>query len=349
MIECINRDILSRNSRTWRFLLAAVVVVCLVPGCAERGDPVSGGDDDDGYRILATLAVVGYADDVHVSGDLGFVAAGQGGLVVVDLSDPSQPLVLGVGSTSFDVTACSYSPGDSFAFVTDGPNGALAFDVSDPALPTRMETFQSTRGRDVASIEVRPDSLHHVFTADAEGGLRIWEFRYYPQYQSWFSGEIRHLYTSGDARGVYLHGELILVATEQTGLAVCDAADLESASIVGEVDTPGNARAVCAEGDYAFVADGLQGLSVIDISTPSDPTLVASVATVDYASDIAYRSGRVYIADQDAGLRVFDVTDPLNPVSLGGIVTSYATGVFVDGTTIYLADRDRGLVVIEEE
>jgi len=348
LTERLNHDILRRNRKAGWLLLAVVLPVCLVVGCARRGDPVSS-DDGTGYRVTATLPVVGYADDVYVEGDLGLVAAGQGGLVVVDLSDPSAPAQLGVGSTSFDVTACSYSAGDSIAFVTDGPNGALAFDLTDPTSPGQMETFQSTRGRDVYSIEVKADSLHHVFTADAEGGLRIWEFRYYPQFQSWFSGEIRHIYTSGDARGVFFHGGLVLVATEQTGVAVCDATDLGSTTIVGTVDTPGNARAICAHGNYAFVADGLRGLQIVDISTPSSPALVASIETSDYADDIVYHDGRVYIADQDDGLRVFDVTNPLDPVFVGSADTPYASGVFVSGSNIYVADRDWGLVVIEEE
>jgi hypothetical protein len=329
-------------------ILTAALAVWVTAGCARRGDPVSS-DGDTGFRVVATLPIVGYADDVYVAGTLGLVAAGQGGLVVVDLTDPLAPVELGVASTSFDVTACSYSPGDSIAFVTDGPNGALAFDLSDPTAPLRMETFQSTRGRDVASVEVKPDSLHNVFTADADGGLRIWELRYYPQYQSWFSGEVRHIYTSGDARGLTLHGDLVLVATEQTGLAVCDASDLGSTTIVGTVDTPGNARAVCAYGDHAFVADGLRGLQVVDISAPSAPAVVASLETPGYADDIAYHDGRVYVADQDEGLRVIDVSDPLAPVLVGRGETPYASGVFVAGSTIYVADRDWGLVVIEED
>jgi len=329
-------------------LLAAVVVLCLGAACARRGDPVSA-DDDGGYRVVATLPVVGYADDVYVHGDLGLVAAGQGGLVVVDLSDPASPVELGVGSTSFDVTACSYSPGDSFAFVTDGPNGALAFDLTDPTDPVRMETFQSTRGRDVASVEVAPDSLHHVVTADSDGGLRVWELRYYESFQSWFSGELSHIYTSGDARGVCLHDGLILVAMEQTGLAVCEASDFTSVSVAGTVDTPGNARAVCADSDHAFVADGLRGFHVVDISVPSTPVLVASVETGDYAEDIAYADGRVYVADQDDGLVVYDVTDPSDPLPVGGVPTAHATGVVVAGGRIYVADRDWGLVIIEED
>jgi hypothetical protein len=57
----------------------------------------------------------------------------------------------------------------------------------------------------------------------------------------------------------------------------------------------------------------------------------------------------VYVADHAGGLQVFDVSDPADPELVGQVDTPYANAVFVTDDHIYVADRDWGLVVIEEE
>ena len=53
--------------------------------------------------------------------------------------------------------------------------------------------------------------------------------------------------------------------------------------------------------------------------------------------------------DHTGGLRVFDVTDPTAPEPDGYFETPYANSVFVTDTHVFVADRDMGLVILEEE
>jgi hypothetical protein len=330
-------------------LVVAAAVLVSVAGCAQKGSPVEP-DDGGGYRVVATLAIAGYAEDVEVTGALCLIAAGQGGLVLADLSNPAAPEYLGTGGTSYEATGCAYAPSDTIAFVTNGTSGILAFDVSDPSEPVQIGNGQAQQARDVVVVEVTPGELHHLFVADGLGGFQVQEFRYYSAYQAWFFGELDHHGPVGSARGVCLAGsDIALVAKEQLGLWVYDTTVLTDVVVRGTVDTPGEARAVVAAGDHAYIADWRAGLQVVDISDPSSPEIVASVDMDGLADGICYYDGKVYVAAHTGGLRVFDVSDPADPQAAGFLETPFANGVFVTDSYVYVADRDWGLVVAEEE
>ncbi len=331
-------------------MLAVVAFMALSSGCARRGDPAGpDGDELAGYRVVTTFAIEGYAEDVCVSGDLALVAASEGGLVVLDLSDPGSPAYLGTAPTVFKGTGCAYAPTDHFGYVTDGSLGVVAFDLTDPTDPQEVSYAAGTRTWDIEVVETTPGLLHHIFGADGEGDFRIWELRYFAGYNAWFSNEVYHGTTTGSARGICLHEGLALLAMEELGLAIFDVSNLQSPQEMGRVDTPGDARAVAADGDCAYIADWRAGLQVVDISDPSDPTLVGEYDTDGIADGIFYHGGMVYLADHAGGLKVFDVTDPTDPRLVGRLDTPYANSVFVTDDFIYVADRDWGLVVVEEE
>jgi len=338
----------SRVRMTVVVLCAALLVLGV--GCARKGDPVSGGGDDDalGYRLVANVTTVGYAEGVAVEGDMGFVSCGEIGLAMYDMTDPTAPLYIETASNNFTTEQCAYAPGSQMAFMTDGPNGVVAYDVSDPSNPMWKTVLQSTSGRDVAVADTDPGHLVHVYVADRNGGFRIWEINldFGPP---WFPIEVYHGYTTGYAYGVFLHDDLALVAAGQGGLTIYELTAPDEATELGSYDTPGNAQAVTAHGDYAFVADGLQGVQIFDISDPESAAIVATIATDDYASDIATDGDKLYVADRYGGLRVIDVSDPLAPAAFGFLDTPYANGVCLSGDYVYLADRDLGLVIAEEE
>ena len=333
-----------------RAMAVALALLVLSSGCARRGDPAGPEDDGPtGYRVVTTFAVEGYAEDVCVEGSIALVAASQGGLVVLDVSNPSAPVHLGTAPTVFKGTGCAYAPSDSFGYVTDGSLGCVAYDLTDPSAPEEVAYAAGTRTWDIAVVETAPGQLHHIFGADGEGDFRIWELRYFAGYDAWFSNEVYHGTTTGSARGVCLHGDLVLLAMEELGLSIFDVSSLQSPYEVGHVDTPGDARSVATDGTHAYVADWRAGLQVIDISEPSSPVVVGSYDTDDISDGVYYRDGLVYLADHNGGLKVFDVADPEEPVLVGSLDTPYANAVYVTDEYVFVADRDWGLVVAEED
>jgi hypothetical protein len=332
-------------------MLVGICALVTSWGCAERGSPVEppNGDEPSGYTVVSSLPIVGYAEDIDVVGDIAVVAAGQGGLVVLDLSNPAQPEVAGSYATTFSGVSVSYAPTDSFAYIANGTAGTDVVDVSDPTDPTYMNSISSTRARDVVAVEVTPGASHYVFAADAESGLRIWEFFWDDIFQLWRDRGVDHENTPGSARGVARAGDLVLLAMEEIGLYVFTVTEGGDATLLGTVDTPGEAWAVTVAGDIAYVADWRQGLMVIDISDPANPAIVGSADVGGNAVDVFYRDDLVYVAAHAGGLRVFDVSDPTDPKPAGYVDTPFANGVVVTDSYVYVADRDWGVVVAEEE
>jgi hypothetical protein len=332
--------------------LGLIAVLLLFSGCARQGNPVEGGSSDaaKGFRLVDTYSITGYAEDVYIAGGVGIVAASQGGMVILDMTDPAAPDYLGMGITSFKAEACSYEPADSFAFVTDGTRGLRIFDITDPSNPDNIATLQSTRARDVVTELVTPGELYHIYLADGESGFRVAEFEFFSGFNLWFGNELYHEHPVGSARGIDKQGDLVFLAMEQIGLAIYDVGDLSQDPVaLGTVDTPGEARDVVVSGDYAYVADWRAGLQVIDVSDPLAPSVVASAATPELSDGIDYHDGMVYVADHTGGLRVFDVTEPTEPFEWGYFGTPYASNVLVTDEYVYVADRDWGVVILEEE
>ncbi len=331
------------------FLLITVVVSW---GCARRGSPIdpNDGTEPSGYRLVATFPIVGYAEDLDIADGVAVVAASQGGIVVLDVSNPADPTFLGSRETERQATGCWYSPADSIALVATGGSGIRAFDLSDPSSPTEFEFMQATRSRDVIAVEVTPGELFYVYVADGEGDFRIGELQYFEQWDLWSLNQIHHPRPDGNARGLCIDGDLVFLAMEEVGIAIYDVSALpDEPPLRGAVDTPGEARGVTVAGDHAYVADWRAGLQVIDVSNPDEPVLVGSAETVGNAVGVAWHDDKAYVADHTGGLRVFDVSDPTDPTPYGYLDTPYANGVFVTDSHVYVADRDWGIVVVEED
>lgn len=328
-------------------LVVAAAVLVFAAGCAQKGSPVQP-EGSGGYRVVGSLAVPGYVEDVEIEGSLCLLAASQGGLVFVDVTDPTSPEYISTGETSYPATGCAYVASDSLAFAAIGAQGIYVYDVSDIQNPVWQSNGQGIFTRDVVTREVTPGDYHEVLTADGYG-VRTQECYYYEGLDTWFFRQADDEGGSGVARGICLHGNLALLAIEELGLSVYDVTDVTNVLRLGTVDTPGEARAVAASGDYAYVADWRKGLQVVDISDPGNPVVVASADTDGMADGIDYHDGKVFVAAHTGGLTVFDVSDPTDPRAAGSLETPFANDVFVTDSYVYVADRDWGLVVAEEE
>jgi hypothetical protein len=283
-----------------------------------------------------------------VAGDLCLIAASQGGLVLVDVSDPASPEYLSRAETPYPVAGCSYVASDSLAFAAIGTPGVSVYDVSDVLNPVFQGSGQGGFSRDVVTREVAPGERHEVFAADGYG-MKVQECFWYEALETWLFSEASTVGGLGVARGICLHGSTVLLAKEEMGLWAYDATEATNVLFLGTVDTPGEARAVAASGDYAYVADWRAGLQVVDMSDPANPVIVGSAETDGMADGIACRDGKVFVAAHTGGMIVFDVSDPTDPVAVGHLETPFANEVFVTGDYVYIADRDWGLVIAEEE
>ncbi|MDM8523924.1 CARDB domain-containing protein [Desulfococcaceae bacterium HSG8] len=275
--------------------------------------------------VVGSMDTPGSPKGVAVSGTTVYVADGDGGLQVTDVSDPENPVIVGSADTPGSGSGVTVS--GTTAYVADGEEGLQVIDVSDPENPfiignadTPGYAIGVTVSGTTAYVADRDDGLQVIDVSDPENPAVIGSAD-----------------TPGFAKGVTVAGTTAYVADGYSGLQVTDVSDPENPVIVGSVDTPGFAAGVTVAGTTAYVANRHDGLQVIDVSDPNKPAVVGSVDTPGYGHGVTVSGTTAYVADQ-IGLQVIDVSDPENPAVVCSVDTSsYPLGVTVAGTTAYVA------------
>jgi hypothetical protein len=172
---------------------------------ADLGDPAA-------PKILAALDTGGYPRSLapHPAGAL--VAAGHGGLIVLQLPNEGAPTVLG-RLAARDARAVAAADDGATVFLADGPGGMVVVDLSRPEAP-----------REAARFALAPGEVHDVLLlsgstlalAMGRGGLRVVEVR------DERLREIAVLPMDRPAVELARAGRVVFVANDSGGLAAVD-------------------------------------------------------------------------------------------------------------------------------
>ncbi|MDM8520113.1 clostripain-related cysteine peptidase [Anaerolineales bacterium HSG6] len=274
----------------------------------------------------------GVTNAVFVKGNTAYIGVGPR-LVILDISDPSNPTKLGESAVLPEVVQDVYVSGN-YAYVANGLSGLQIINISNPAAPTLSGSCDTS---DLAvGVTV---SGSYAYVADYGSGLQVINIS--NPVAPTLSGGYD---TSGTAYGVTVSGSYAYVA-DYYSLQVINISNPTTPTMSGSYDTPGIARGVTVSGNYAYVADDSSGLQVINISNPTTPTLSGSYDTSGYARGVTVSGSYAYIADYNGGLQVINISNPSLPTLSGSYNTSgSARGVVVSGSYAYVANS--GLQVI---
>ena len=278
----------------------------------------------------------GYANAVAVSGTIAYVADGENGLEIIDVSNPAAPVRLGGCDTGWWAEGVAVS--GTFAYVAAWDNGLQIIDVSNPAAPVRLGGYDAIDWAEGVAV-----SGTIAYVADGGTCLQIIDVS-----NPYLPVRLGSYWSSGNAQGVAISGTIAYVADSYSGLQIIDVSNPYLPVRLGGYDTIGDAYDVAISGTIAYVADGHHGIQIIDVSNPSAPVRLGGYDTSGDAYGVAISGTLAYVADDSSGLQIIDVSNPSAPVRLGGYDTSGdACGVAVSGTLAYVADYDGGLQIVE--
>lgn len=278
-------------------------------------------------------------EDVTIVGSLAYVAAGESGLHIINISSPGNPVRLGGYDTAG--MARGISKVGNLAYVADGNNGLQIIDVTDPVNPLRRGGYDTnTEAWGVTVV----GSLAYL----ANGGSLLQIIDVSDPANPWRRGGY-DLPDYGQSQAVAVVGNLAYIADANNGLLIVDVANPANPVFRGGYGTPDYARDVAVAGNLAYVADYNQGLQIIDVTNPANPWRRGGYDTPGYAVGVALSSGLAYVADYDHGLHIIDVTTPANPWRRGGLDThwNYANGVAVAGNLAFVAHGSGGLQITD--
>jgi len=298
-------------------------------------------------KMLGSLEMTDSAWGITMSGNLVFVANGENGLQIADVSDPAHPAVIKSVDTPGYANGVAVS--GNTAFVADEKGGLQIVDASDPSNAHIVKAVATNNAQKVAV------SGNIVFVADEAGGLKIIAAN-----DPANAYIIKSIATSNYAMDVTVAGTTVFLACgnyDENGqvvgsLEIADVSDPYNAYPISSLELPDAALGLTVSGNTVFVADRTKGLQIADVTDRSNPAIVGTAFTLGNAIDVVVSANTAYVADWDAGLQIIDVTDLKNPKNIGWIQTSSrALDIWVSDNKAYTACGDtddwNGLEIID--
>jgi len=329
-----------------RLLVLFLSGLYLLVSCGKPNDPevVVPPDYSGGYKIVTKFATSGYAQDVLKKDNLLYIAQGEGGLEIIDITDIENPEVVSTttdGIRGYSTRIVNY---DTVVYIAAGSFGVTVVNVTNPVEPIVT----------VANSAMKPaKNLHimgtYLFAAVSELGVKISDISYPTQPDS--RGDIG---TSGYASGLTTSSDsaCLFAACGEMGLSIHDISDFQQGygiyPRIGWCDTPGKAEnvVILEEESIAFMACGTAGLHIIDYADTNNVHVIGHFDGGGYAKDLMYRNNKIYQTAELAGLQIIDVSDRTNPQLVGVVDTEFALGLDMDDEYIYIADETEGLIII---
>lgn len=327
---------------------------------------------------LSFCTLPGVIADIKTSDTLAFVLAG--GLSIVDLSEPSEPEILGASSEagggdialagghafiaaydtglliadvsdtsaprvvgSFDTpgSASGVAVSERFAYVAD-VSGMQKLDVSDPADPYLVGQFHLEDGWAIRALWDVEVAGSYAFVND--GGIRAFDV----------SGSVPRPLTpfvQGPPPGgpftfkIDLDGRYAYLVGSHDGTIIMDVSDPFAILFKAQFENRGVPRGVAIRGSVAYLACDGFGLETYDVTDPAAPSELATFQTVGPVSTVAIE-GSIAFVSSGSNLQTIDVSDPVEPTLLGFHATpGAATAVAASGPNAYVAWRDGPLSV----
>jgi hypothetical protein len=329
-----------------RFFSLSISGLILILGCGKPTDPESLKPNDGGYKIVARIATTGFANDVLKKDSLIYIAQGEGGLLIYNVSDPINPSLVSLTTEGLRGYAGKIIIYDSTVYLAANTFGINVVDVRDPDTP--VVTITNLGIKPARSFTVLGNFL---LTAISEQGVGIADVSYptEPDIRGQFptTGYAYGLVTSADSNYLF-------VAGGEMGLSIYDISDFQDGfgiyPQVGWCDTPGDAEAIVIDESksVAYLACGTAGLQIISYADSANFFIAGSFDSVGYAKDLQLSGDRIFLSAELGGLQIIDISDFTTPKLVGAVETKFALGLDMDEDFIYLADEDEGVIVISK-
>jgi hypothetical protein len=257
---------------------------------------------------LSAIAIAGSVA-VDVGGNFAYVAAGPNGLVVVDVTDKTNPVIRGSLAGIGDAEAIRAS--GSYVFIADANGFLRVVRVLNPAAPALVASLQ---------IAGRPNALavhgNMAAVAAEAGGVSLVNI-----VDPTAPSLIAVLTTAGPALGVDFDQQrsLAAVAMSNEGVQLVDISAPASPRLRGLL--PGGVvRRVLLRFPALLLADTQRSVTAVDITNPDSPFLSSSLAANlgGVPVDIAAFNGIAITADNSFGraIPILNVSNPLQPTAL---------------------------------
>jgi hypothetical protein len=206
-------------------------------------------DTEDLWTLnkLAHVETEGYCRDVFISGDSVFVAAGQAGIQLWDISTKTTPTLVWKKSlselgVSKEISQVEYEPSIQQLFALESNERPIHLDLSKGDTASLVGQFSSEQTKEFR-VNTNSANSFTVYAADNDDGLKLSTFVYDSSFGLWFNTAGVEIASVGNPNGIDIYENEIVLTLDQLGIeAFHDENGLITSSY--HIDLEGNARAI---------------------------------------------------------------------------------------------------------
>ncbi|MCY3410126.1 MAG: hypothetical protein INQ03_00685 [Candidatus Heimdallarchaeota archaeon] len=208
--------------------------------------------------------VGGYSWDVEIRGDIAFTVNGfnnlaNPGFMILNISDPANPVELSNTQTDIDFTDVEII--DNYAFIVATRGEMRLLDISNYSKPVLLDTFEGAYGPSESygvDVELFDNKAYLSFWY---GGLKVIDYS-----DPFNITEVAQFAEREITEYTYftIKNETIFLATMSSGIVMLNATDPEL-GIIGWYADEGEAYGINTDGRYIYLADELEGFKILEI------------------------------------------------------------------------------------
>gem|GEM_PF-2049377 len=303
---------------------------------------------NDALYVGAKYATVGMPEKTTVKGNHLYVADQNGGLQILDVTDPKNPSRIGGVNFGCKATSVAVNDDESKAYVTDVCMGLFTVDISDKNNPSVIEDSVTPMPNqaEARDVKIRGD---YAYVAARKEGLQIFDISNPSNVVPVGSYD-----TPGKALALDIDGDYAYIADENETLQIINIHDPANPSLAGSYQS-GYAHDVKVVDSKAYIANYTFGLQIVDVSDPANPKLLGKFdfdpnTSEDTASGIDVNGNYAYLAYNNLGVKVIDISTPANPTLVAQMpLEGMVRKITVNGDYIYASDQGKGIEVLSTQ
>jgi hypothetical protein len=283
-------------------------------------------------KVTVTPPAEGIAYSSIVRNNLAYVAYGNFGVRVLDVSSPSNIVEMGnyeTGGSSRKIVLK-----EDVAYVANRDGGLLVLDVSNSAAPDSITKlvdgtvndvamsgdyiYSAARDLGIAIINIStansPAEVGYLSDYYGEGvaadgavmGQSTWDKVYFFDISSPESPALHDSIRLTTGTGEFaIYGDYAYIHDYDT-LRIYSISDLDNVEEIGKAYTGGSwDGTVSVDGDYAYANAETNGVRVFDISDKTNPTEVGHYDGTNSARGVFAQNGLAYVSEKEGGLAIY--------------------------------------------
>lgn len=265
-----------------------------------------------------------------------YVAYGTAGLRIIDVSNLSNPTLLGTADLGGDSRAVVVN--GNYAYVAARDSGVYVVDVTNSASPVKVKTIETPSARGISM------SGNNIYAAVSDSGIALINISDPPNASvvSYTGSSVygENVAIDGNIAGITDYGQITFFDVSNPS------APVEKGS-TGSFNTGNEGFAI--KGNLAYVPDG-DSMKIFDLTDLMNPSLISTIYTGGYGYLAAVSENYCYVASEGTGVRAINVSNPSAPSEDGYFDdVPESRGLAVNGKYIYVTEKIDGLSIYSND